>query len=207
MKTLIRCGARDSLLSRAQFKEVELQYSFLPIVLDPVWVKTTGDLDRTTTLRTLGKTDFFTKELDEMLLAHHIRIAIHSAKDLPDPLRKGLFVACLTKGQDSRDSLVFFKPLPEAPCIGTSSERREGCVRELYPKATFIDLRGTIHERLHLLETGLADGVVIAEAALIRLQLTHLPRVFLPGDTAENQGKLAIVIREDDEEIRSLPWT
>ncbi len=200
----VYCGARSSKLSRAQVQEFLEEYPDLPFAIEWVWVETTGDLDRTTSLRSLGKTDFFTRELDELLLSGSIRLAVHSAKDLPDPLPQGLVLAALTKGQDSRDSLVFFSPLPSSPCIATSSERREEAVKCLYPEATFVDVRGTIHERLDLIKKGKADGIVIAEAALIRLGLTDLPRIFLPGETAPGQGKLAIVVREDDLEMRLL---
>lgn len=198
---LIRCGARSSLLSRAQVKEVQDE---LPFALDLVWVSTTGDRDQTTSLRNLEKTDFFTRELDALLLDGSIRLAVHSAKDLPDPLPKGLRLAAITKGKDPRDSLVFLHPLSDAPRVATSSLRREESVRLLYPGATFLDVRGSIHERLKWLQTDRVDGVVIAEAALIRLELTDLPRVFLPGETVDGQGKLALVIREDDHELRDL---
>ena len=72
------------------------------------------------------------------------------------------------------------------------------------PDLRFIDLRGTIGQRLSKLEKGEADGVVVAEAALIRLGLTHLNRVRIPGETAQFQGQLAVVCREDDKEMREL---
>ncbi|MCC6127897.1 MAG: hydroxymethylbilane synthase [Chlamydiae bacterium] len=197
----IRCGARSSLLSQAQVKEVQGE---LPFPIEPVWVETIGDRDQITSLKHLGKTDFFTRELDSLLLGGSIRMAVHSAKDLPDPLPKGLYLAALTKEKDPRDSLVFLRPLTDTPRVATSSLRREEGVRLLYPAATFLDVRGSIHDRLKWLQTDQADGVVIAEAALIRLELTQLPRVFLPGETPEGQGKLAIVIREEDHELRDL---
>ena len=117
-----------------------------------------------------------------MLLKGECRLAIHSAKDLPDPLPKGLCLAALTKGVDSSDSLVFREgeKLPPNGVVATSSERREECVRLLYPDARFVDLRGNIQQRLSLLIQGRVDGVVVAEAALIRLGLTHLNRIKLP---------------------------
>jgi hydroxymethylbilane synthase len=199
----IRAGARASPLSRAQFEEVRLESG---LDLEPVWVETVGDLDQKTSLRTLGKSDFFTRELDEMLLAKTIRIAIHSAKDLPEPLPQGLSLVALTKGIDSRDSVVMREGESLRPgfVIATSSERREEAARLLCEGLEFIDLRGTIHKRLKLLETGEADGVVLAECALIRLQLTHLNRVYLPGDGAPLQGRLAVLARSDDDEMRRL---
>lgn len=188
-KIMLKIGARSSPLSRAQVEEFKREFG---LQCEVVWVQTTGDLDQLTSLRTLDKTDFFTRELDQMLLEGKIDAAVHSAKDLPDPLPKGLWVAALSQGVDPRDSLVIKKE--PIHVVATSSIRREGAVRQLYPHCRFVDLRGTIQERLKKE----VDGVVIAEAALIRLQLTHLNRVFLPGETAPLQGKLAIVCRENE---------
>lgn len=186
---MLKIGARSSPLSRAQVEEFKLEFG---IECEVVWVKTTGDLDKVTSLRTLDKTDFFTRELDQMLMDGKIDAAVHSAKDLPDPMPKGLWVAALSKGVDSRDSLVIKRE--PVRVVATSSVRREESVRQLYPDCRFVDVRGTIQERLEKD----VDGVVIAEAALIRLQLTHLKRVFLPGETVPLQGKLAIVCRQGE---------
>lgn len=210
-------AARSSPLSRAQMSEVQ---ALLPhLELSPLFVETIGDLDKRTSLRGLEKTDFFTRELDALLLAGQARVAIHSAKDLPDPLPEGLVVAALTAGVDPRDALVFRDELFEGAYIATSSARREAAVKSLHPGLCFCDLRGTIQERLEKMERGEVDGVVIAEAAIVRLGLcSKLNRWFLPGSSAENQGKLAIVVRKDDEEAaeafrpidargRGRPWT
>lgn len=200
---MIRTGARSSPLSRAQFEEVARAIS-LP--LEPVWIDTTGDLDQQTSLRTLDKTDFFTRELDQLLLAGKIQVAIHSAKDLPDPLPQGLALIALTRGIDPRDALVLRpgETLQKGFSIATSSLRREEAVRQLCLGLTFLDLRGPIHTRLAKLDTHEADGVVVAEAALVRLGLTHLNRIFLPGETTPNQGRLAIVARSGDRLMRNL---
>ncbi len=200
----IKAGARSSPLSRAQVEEVLAEMPSLE--LEMVWMATSGDLDKKTSLRSLGKTDFFTKELDEMLLKGMIRIAVHSAKDLPEPIPEGLALAAITKGVDARDSLVLREgetlgSLRRGAIIATSSERREEMVRSLRGDLQFVDLRGTIGERLAKLGRGEADGVVVAEAALIRLKLTHLNRIFIPGETVPMQGRLAILARSDDGEM------
>jgi hydroxymethylbilane synthase len=175
------------------------------VTLTRLWVETVGDQDRkTVSLRSLGKTDFFTREIDELLLHKQVRLGVHSAKDLPDPLPRGLCVAALTEGLDPRDSLVFKNALRPNCLVATSSERREAAVRSLYPEARFVDVRGTIKERLQLVERDEVDGVVVAEAALIRLQLTHLNRIFLPGETVAGQGQLAVVCRSDDTEMQRI---
>ncbi|MFT4552461.1 MAG: hydroxymethylbilane synthase [Chlamydiales bacterium] len=207
----IPVAARASNLSRAQVKEIlnELHVHYPMVKFNSTYLQTTGDLDQKTSLRGLAKTDFFTQEIDQLQLNGKCRISIHSAKDLPEELAGGLSIAAITKGLDPADSLVLregesFSNLPENFIIATSSLRREEAVKSLYPKLKFKDLRGDIIQRLALLNEGKADGIVVAEAALIRLGLTGLNRVKLPGETTELQGQLAIVIRNDDLEMEKM---
>ena len=150
-------------------------------------------------MRALDKTDFFTREVDSLVLAGVADIAIHSAKDLPDPLPPGLKCIAISKGVDSRDVLVLRpgESLFENARIGSSSDRRDTVVKSLFPNVICHDIRGTIESRLDQLFSGKYDGIVMAEAALIRLNLTHHNRIYLPGDTAPLQGKLAITARTD----------
>jgi hydroxymethylbilane synthase len=182
---------------------------FSPPAFLKVFVDTAGDRDKTSSLRPLEKTNFFTDAIDEALLKGEIDVAVHSAKDLPESLPVGLKIFALTKGLDPRDAIVTregesFWTLPQGAIIATSSLHREEMVRKLREDLRFRDLRGTIDERLHLLEIGYADGIVVALAALIRLNLTHLPHLILEEETAPLQGKLAVVGREQDEELETL---
>ena len=208
---LISVAARTSPLSRAQVQELlsDLQSHHPHVHLEGYFLKTTGDLDQKTSLRTMGKTDFFTKEVDALVLNGVCRLAVHSAKDLPDPIPEGLELICLTKGVDPADVLVLrdgetLDSLPSGAKVATSSVRREDMVMMRRDDLAFIDLRGTIQQRLDKLNSGEADAVVIAEAALIRLGLTHLNRIWLPGPTVEGQGQLAVVARAGDAELREL---
>jgi hydroxymethylbilane synthase len=207
----IHIASRASPLARAQVEEFkqEILKHHPSLLFSTVFVETTGDIDQKTSLRTLDKTDFFTKELDGLLLEKKCRVAVHSAKDLPDPLPAGLAIAAITRGVDPSDSLVMkqgitLHTLPKSPIIATSSVRREEALRQIIPNARFIDLRGIIQKRLQVLEEGKADGVILAEAALIRLGLTHLNRIKLPGATVPFQGQLAVVVRDDDSEMKAL---
>jgi hydroxymethylbilane synthase len=203
----IKICARDSALSKAQVQEVfdEIKKVHPDIVFEPIFVKTTGDLDKKTSLRGLERTNFFTKELDEMVLKGIARIAIHSAKDLPDPLPLGLKQVALTKGVDPSDVLVLRQgeALKEGMVIATSSERREEMVRQLCSKVSFVDIRGTIEERIAKVDSHQVDGVVIAMAALIRLGIKR-EIILLPGETAPLQGRLSILARVDDDEISTM---
>ncbi|MBI5272496.1 MAG: hydroxymethylbilane synthase [Chlamydiia bacterium] len=203
--------ARSSPLSRAQFEEIRdalVKYRH-DVVLEPLWTTSPGDLDLTISLRSLGKSDFFTRDLDMMVRDGKARVAIHSAKDLPEPLAEGLMVIAVTRGIDLRDSLVLrrgeaLQTLRKGALIATSSERRDRQVLQLRSDLQCVDIRGMIGARLDRLEKGEVDGVVVAEAALIRLKLGDLNRIYLPGETAPMQGRLAIVARIGDEEMKSV---
>jgi hydroxymethylbilane synthase len=207
----ITVASRASPLARTQVQEVlaEIRKAHPNIEFSCIYQKTFGDIDRLTSLRSLDKTDFFTRELDRMLLANECRIAIHAAKDLPEPIPNGLEVIAITRGIDSSDVLVLrqgesLASLQSRALIATSSERREEAVKALWSDVSFVDVRGTIEERLQKLHDKTADGVVVAEAALIRLGLTHLNRIKLPGETTPLQGKLAVVCRTGDIEMIEL---
>jgi hydroxymethylbilane synthase len=203
--------ARGSQLSRAQVQEVllELKNFYPDITFDSLFINTLGDKDKITSLRTLDKTDFFTREIDEWQREKRGFVAIHSAKDLPDPLPSHLMIAAIARGVDSSDSIVFrahetLESLPKGAKIATSSIHREQRVQALRQDCSFVDIRGTIEERLLQLEQCTIDALVVAEAALIRLQLTHLHRMKLPGETAVGQGQLALVVRKEDYALQEL---
>jgi hydroxymethylbilane synthase len=212
MKTIqLLAAARSSPLSKAQVKEIQnaLLLHHPEIEILTTYLETVGDRDQTTSLRSLDKTDFFTKEIDLLLQEKKARIGIHSAKDLPDPLAAGLTTVALTTGLTGADALVIrpgylFEALPSGSIIATSSMRREETVKKLRPDLRFVDIRGTIEQRLAKLTSQEVDGVVIAEAALLRLAFHHLNRIILPGATVAGQGQLAVVARADDHEMKVI---
>lgn len=208
---ILSVAARSSPLSRAQVEEVlrELKLHVLSVVFEPFYVKTRGDRDQKTSLRELDKTDFFTKEVDALVLLGRCRAAIHSAKDLPDPMHPKLKVVALTRSIDPTDVIVLreedaLKRLPQGALIASSSLQREQRVLRLLPHVRVVDIRGTIGKRLKALFEKRVDGVVVAKAALIRLGLTHLNMHLLPGPTTPLQGSLAVVAQKGDEEMERL---
>lgn len=202
----ITVGARGSQLSQAQVWEVhrELLQHHPHMQFKPSWITTMGDKDKKTSLRDLDKTDFFTREVDQLQLQGEFRISIHSAKDLPEPLASGLKIIALTKGVDSADVLVYNQDLPPNAIIATSSRRREQNLQEWKEGFRFADIRGTIQERLAILDSGQINGVVMAEAALIRLGLMNRRRMPIPGETAPMQGRLAVIALSTDHEMEEL---
>lgn len=202
----IKVGARRSKLSRKQVEEVMKE---LKVDYTVDYVETIGDRDLKSSLGPMDKTDFFTREIDQKVLDRSCDLGIHSAKDLPDPLPEGLKLFALTKGIDSSDSLVIregkqLKHLKRGAIIGSSSVRRDEAIKRLRPDLKCIEVRGPVDVRLSMLDRGEIDGLVVAEAALIRLGLTTRNRITLSGETAPLQGKLAVIGRNDDKEMEAL---
>ena len=200
-----------SRLARLQVEEVERELVRIrpDIRLIPVWIETCGDKDRSTPMWKVQQTDFFTKEIDQRQLKGEVRLGIHSAKDLPSPIPCGLSVVALTRGADPRDSFVMrpldrIDSLPRLAKVGSSSKRREAAIKALRPDFVPVDIRGTIDERLHLLDSRVVDALIMAEAALLRLGLTDRNRVVLDHETEPLQGRLAVVARSDDREMAEL---
>lgn len=87
-------GARGSQLSLAQTKIVEdlLIKQNPALQIEIKVVKTTGDKNMNPVpLDTIGK-GWFTKELDSELLLGKIDMAVHSLKDIPENLPRGLII-------------------------------------------------------------------------------------------------------------------
>lgn len=148
--------------------------------------------------------DFFTRELDTLLLEDKADIAIHSAKDLPYPLPEGLEVIALTTRSDNTDSLVCrvgeatkkLKELVSGTVVGTSSSKRRAELEIANPRLILKSIRGTIEERIQQVDNGDYDAVVVATCALKRLGLESRISEILPFQTHPLQGSLTIVAKK-----------
>jgi uroporphyrinogen III methyltransferase/synthase len=156
--------------------------------------------------------DFFTKDLDDQVRAGLLDCAVHSAKDLPDPVAEGLDWVWLPWTEDARDVLIRpagqdIASMPANGRIGVSSERREAYCRSRFPEARQSPIRGTIEARLSQLDRGDFDLVVMAGAAMNRLGLQDritewIPAAVLPPP--DGQGTLAMTFRAGDERFQKL---
>ncbi len=170
-----------------------------------------GDRDRKTDLRE-SPADFFTRDLDEALFRGDLDFAIHSAKDMPDPAAAGLDWFWLPWREDARDCLIFSAAwravgLPSGARIGVSSERRMAYCRNRFPTAQLLPIRGDIEQRLAQLDAGHYDALIMAGAALLRLDLQTridewIPTTELP--TPAGQGALGVSFRLGDPRLTRL---
>lgn len=207
MKGQLRVISRNSALSLLQVKEV---FSVLPAVsYSLVSLKSFGDKNKHISLMDNIATDFFTRELDEILLNNDADVAIHSAKDLPYPLPHGLEVYSLFEAADKSDSLVSknnltLAQLPVAAKVGTSSAARKSELLKLRPDLTIVSIRGTIEERISQVDSGYVDALIVATCALNRLGLSHRIAEVLPFKTHALQGNLAVVGRVGADQIKNI---
>jgi hydroxymethylbilane synthase len=208
-----RIGSRPSQLARVQSKQVlkKLKAQWKKIDFQLYFISSIGDRDRTTDLRE-SPADFFTRELDDALLTKKIDLAIHSAKDLPEPLPKGIQTLYLPWREDPRDALVLppektVADLPKNLVIGVSSDRRARYAKNRFPEARLEPIRGNIEERLAQLDRGDFDLILMAGAALIRLGLAERITEWIPLSKLEvpaGQGILVLTFRTNDARMNFL---
>lgn len=210
---MIRIGTRKSQLALLQTQiAVEKIKQVAPeIEIEIVPMTTKGDQLLNRSLASFGGKGVFTKELEVDLLSGKIDLAVHSAKDLPLVLPKGLTIGAVLEREDPSDILVTMngtkaKDLPIGSVIGTSSLRRELQIKQINPELKIKMLRGNVQTRLDKLKSGEYDGIILAAAGLKRLGILPYPNSeysmetllfeqFLP---APAQGILAIECREKD---------
>jgi uroporphyrinogen III methyltransferase/synthase len=209
MNKKIKVGSRQSPLALVQVKEIFslFEKAGLPVDYELVTFATAGDKDKTTPLTVQGQDDFFTDTLDQALLDKKIDIAIHSAKDLPQNIREGLSIYALTEALDTTDAFVGrvkFAQLKVGARVGTSSLVRQQGLKDLNPNIQAVDIRGTIEERIKLVDEGKCDGVIVATCALKRLGLANRITDILPWEPMPLQGQLAVVGRRDNPIVREM---
>lgn len=207
MNKVIRIGTRDSELALWQAKTVQNALEKLGHKTELVPVKSTGDLNLEQPLYEMGITGIFTKTLDVAMLTGKIDIAVHSMKDVPTALPKGIVEAAVLKRANSKDVLIHkgLDFLNTEGLIATGSLRRKAQWLNKYPSHTCVDLRGNVNTRMQKLKDSDWNGAIFAAAGLERINLT--PENSLDLDwmlPAPAQGAMLVVAMENDTETREI---
>ncbi|GAA4802935.1 hydroxymethylbilane synthase [Litoribaculum gwangyangense] len=209
MSKTIRIGTRDSELALWQAKIVQSQLENLGYKTELVPVKSTGDLVLDKPLYELGITGIFTRTLDIAMLNDDIDIAVHSLKDVPTLLPKGIVQAAVLKRGNVNDTLVFknneeFLSSKKA-IIATGSLRRRAQWLNRFPTHTIVDLRGNVNSRLQKLENHENwNGAIFAAAGIGRIGLRPEEAINLDWMIpAPAQGAIMITALEEDEFVRN----
>jgi hydroxymethylbilane synthase len=196
----MRIATRGSRLARWQAEQVGAR---LGGDVEYVLVQTHGDADQTSDIHRMGGQGVFVKEVQQAVLEGRADIAVHSAKDLPAATAPGLVLASVPERADPRDALVgvALDAVPSGGRIGTGSVRRQAQLAHARPDLDFGPLRGNIETRLRKRVDEGYDAIVVAYAALRRLDLTGDvaevldPAIMLPQVA---QGALGVECRADD---------
>ena len=190
----IRIGTRKSPLAMKQTEAVigVLKQKFPDDTFEIVGISTKGDKDLNKTLSSFGGKGVFIKEIEAALLNGEIDMAVHSAKDMPTEITAGLTISAALLRANRRDVLVHFTD--NISVIGTGSARRESQAKRLFPNAQFKPIRGNIATRIEKVRSGEYDAVIMAKAAIDRLDIKDVKITGLGEDfvCAAGQGILAV---------------
>jgi len=210
----LNIGTRGSKLAlwQANWVKSSISTHHPDLEINLVIIKTKGDIILDVPLAKVGGKGLFVKEIEEALLDSRIDLAVHSMKDMPADIPKGLCIGPIPKREDPRDAFVSNKykslaELPEGSVVGTSSLRRQSQLSDGRPDLKIAPLRGNVNTRLRKLDEGEFDAIILASAGLIRLgfegRITSLiePEQSLP---AIGQGAVGIECRVDDERVNTL---
>lgn len=202
MNKIIRIGTRDSELALWQAKTVEKKLNDLGYKTEIIAVKSQGDIILDKPLYELGITGIFTKTLDVAMISGQVDIAVHSMKDVPTALPKGIVQAAVLERANILDILVHkgnIDFLDGDAIIATGSLRRQAQWWHKYPKHTVVDLRGNVNTRMQKLNENNWDGAVFAAAGLERINLK--PQNYINLDwmiPAPAQGAMVVVAMAED---------
>jgi hydroxymethylbilane synthase len=203
----LRIGTRGSRLAL-----VQAEMARAALGGEIVIVKTSGDRIQDRTLADAGGKGLFTKELEEALFEDRIDLAVHSMKDVPAFLPRGLAIGALLPREDPRDALLSpiahsLAELPSNARVGTSSVRRKAQLARARRDTESLLLRGNVDTRVRKLDGGEYDAIILAVAGLKRLGLSERaqnplsPVEWLPSPA---QGAVGLEIRESDARTREL---
>lgn len=217
-----RLGTRGSPLALWQARTVAAALAQRGTDVEIVRITTHGDRRQDVPLPEIGGKRVFVKEIDQALLSGEIDLAVHSAKDMAAESAPGLVIAAALPRDDARDALVlglagpvrnagtdlFSTSLNETLTlsVGTGSIRRIAMLKRAFPRATFVPIRGNVDTRMHKLDSGEMDAIVLAAAGLNRLGLGARISAAIPVEIcvpAPGQGIIAVEAREEDRATRA----
>jgi hydroxymethylbilane synthase len=228
MGKLIRIGTRESQLAVWQATKVQELLSQHNFQSELVLIKSEGDIDLQTPLYEMGVQGIFTKSLDIALLTNKIHIAVHSMKDVPTQLAKGIVPAAVLERASYKDLLVYKEnalvngqwsmvndtdpakfealftidnsPFTTPFTIATSSIRRKAQWLNRFPNHTLDNLRGNVNTRLRKVAESNWHGAIFAAAGLERINLRPQNSIELDWMLpAPAQGAIMVVCREADD--------
>ncbi len=213
-KTEIIIGSRGSQLAlwQSNFVKNLLENSTQELICTIKVIQTRGDEDQSIPLPDVGDKGFFTEEIESELKTGDIDMAVHSLKDLPVQLGDDFTIGAVIKRDSPFDVLIHHgissvDSLPKKAVIATSSVRRKVQLKNYRTDLKFVDVRGNILTRIEKLQKNKWDGLIMAEAALNRLNLQNLNYKRFTLDQmipAAGQGAIAVQILKGRSNLKKI---
>lgn len=210
----LRIATRKSLLAlwQANYVKARLEDLHPQLTVELVPMTSRGDVLLDVPLAKVGGKGLFVKELEQAMLNGEADIAVHSMKDVPMEFPDGLGLAVICEREDPRDAWVSNRyasidELPAGAVVGTSSLRRQSQILAQRPDLEVKFLRGNVQTRLAKLDNGDYDGIILASAGLLRLELDERIRGYIEPEQclpAGGQGAVGIECRTADAAIIEL---
>jgi hydroxymethylbilane synthase len=210
----LRIATRKSLLAlwQANYVKARLEHFHPTLSVELVPMSSRGDVLLDVPLAKVGGKGLFVKELEQALLNNEADIAVHSMKDVPMEFPEGLGLTVICEREDPRDAWVSntydsIDDLPKAAVVGTSSLRRQSQILAARPDLQVKFLRGNVQTRLAKLDDADYDGIILAAAGLLRLELEERIRGYIAPEfslPAGGQGAVGIECRLADTAIIEL---
>ena len=171
----LRLGTRKSELALFQANYVCNKLSHLGVDVEIIPIISEGDI-RTGPLHEIGGKGLFVNKLEEALLKNDIDCAVHSLKDVPARISEKFIINAVMPRESYADILVkkhdvSLLNMPDGAKIGTSSPRRAAQILNINPNLRVEPIRGNIATRLSKLNAQDYDAIIVAEAALNRLEI------------------------------------
>ena len=175
-------------------------------------IKTTGDIFQNKRISDIGGKGVFSKQIEDELLESKIDLAVHSLKDLPSKMTKGLCINAVVKRNDPRDAFLsytsksFFELKPQSQ-VGTSSFRRKAQLSNLRKDINIVSMRGNIDTRINKLKNGEFDAIILSLAGLKMLHLEKEAKEIFSDEQmlpAIGQGAIALQCRLDDQKTLDI---
>ena len=211
MKKKLVLGSRGSALALAQvdlFKNA-LRLAAPDVEIEVKIITTTGDKRQDISMAKEtgeGLKGLFTREIESLLLAGEIDVAVHSLKDLPGNLPAGVRVAAALERAQTPDLFISkipgsFAELPQGATVATSSVRRKRQLLWVRPDLKIEEIRGNVPTRLDKLRDSKEwSAILLAQAGIHRLGIDLSGFHVEPLKTfyAIGQGAIGLEIRSDD---------
>ena len=203
----IRIATRRSPLAMLQTNECieRIKISNPECICEIVEMESEGDLTDAP-LHTIGGKGLFVSNLEAALANGVADIAVHSLKDVPALIDSQFSIAATLPREDYGDALLLREGLTMDDLsnnlkIATSGPRRKSQLLAMNSKLNIVPIRGNIQTRINKIDVDNLDGLIVAKAALNRLEILH-PNMHMFSENqmlpAAAQGAIGIEINTDE---------